>query len=181
MILQWFCVFLGYYGTLYTSTNLSGNPHINFMLSMLAGAPGNFLYLLLPDKIGRKATLLLAELTLGLCCIGAGILMHFDSFPWLQTGFSMLGRVVSSTAVKTCYLFTAELFPTPIRNSTVGIGSFFGGLGAIIGFLLDILASFWKPLPVIVIGSCCSVASTLALFLPETKGKKLPENIEDVL
>ena len=181
MILQWFCVFMGYYGTLYSSTKLSGNPHINFMLSMLAGAPGNFLYLLLPDKIGRRTTLLFVEMTLGLSCIGAGILMHFDMFPWLQTTFSMLGRVVASASIKMCYLTTSELFPTPIRNSTVGIGSFFGGLGAIIGFLLDILTSIWKPLPVIVIGSCCSLASILALLLPETKGTKLPENIEDVL
>ena len=180
-MLQWFCVFLGYWGTLYSSTGLSGNPHINFMLSMLAGVPGNFLYLLLPDKVGRKATLLILELSLGVCCIGAGILIHFETLPWLQTGFSMLGRAVASGAVKTCVLFTAELFPTPIRNSAVGVGSFFGGLGAFVGFSLDILTSIWKPLPIFIFGGCCSFASILALFLPETTGTKLPETINDVL
>ena len=181
MIFQWFCASMGYYGTLYSSTTLSGDPHINFMLSMLAGAPGNILYLILPDKIGRKATLFFGELTLGICCIGSGLLVHFETLPWLQVTFSMLGRLVMPLNVKSCYLFTAELFPTSIRNSSVGIGSFFGGLGAIVGFLMEMLTSVWKPLPVLVIGSCCSLASILVLILPETKGHKLPETIEDVL
>ena len=38
---------------------------MNFLLSMLAGVPGNFLYLYLPDRIGRISTLLVVELTLG--------------------------------------------------------------------------------------------------------------------
>ena len=125
--------------------------------------------------------MLTLELTLGVCCIGAGILMHFETFPWLQTGFSMLGRVAASASVKTCALFTAELFPTPIRNSAVGMGSFFGGLGAYVGFSLDVLTSIWKPLPIFIFGACCSFTSILALYLPETKGTKLPETINDVL
>ena len=181
VILQWFCIFMGYWGSLYSSTTLSGSPHINFMLSMLAGAAGNFVYLFLPDKIGRKATLLMLELALGVCCIGAGILIHFETLPWLQTVFSMLSRVTASACVKTVALFTAELFPTPIRNSAVGMGSFFGGLGGYVGFSLDILTSIWKPLPIFIFGACCSLASILALFLPETKRTKLPETIEDVL
>ena len=176
-----FCIFLGYWGILYSSTALSGNPHINFLLAMLAGVPGNFFNLLLPDKIGRKATLLLLELTLGLCCIGTGILMHFKMLPWLQTTFSMLGRAVATGSVKTIVLYTTELYPTSIRNSAVGIATFFGGLGAFVGFSSDILTTIWKPLPIIVIGSSCFLASFLAIFLPETKGTKLPENIKDIL
>ena len=61
------------------------------------------------------------------------------------------------------------------------MGSFFGGLGAYVGFSLDILTSIWKPLPIFIFGTCCSFTSILALYLPETKGTKLPETIEDVL
>ena len=181
MILIWFCAFMGYFGTLYSSTTLSGDAHINFILSMLAGAPGNILYLFLPDKVGRKVTLFFGILTMGICCIGTGILSHYNNLLWLQITFSMIGRLVMTLNVKCCYLFTAELFPTSIRNSSVGIGSLFGGLGAIVGFLLEMLRSIWKPLPVLIIGSFCSFASILVLFLPETKEQKFPETIEDVL
>ena len=124
---------LGYYGTLYSSTSLSGNPHMNFLLSMLAGVPGNFLYLYLPDRIGRISTLLVVELTLGMSCIVNAILLQSNSLELIQIVFSMLGRFVASVSIKTCYLCTVELFPTQIRNTAIGVGSIFGGIGSILG------------------------------------------------
>ena len=72
-----------------------------------------------------------------------------------------------------------ELFPTPIRNTAVALGGFFGGIGAILGFLMEALEIVWKPLPSIVIASTFIVAVILVPFLPETKGRKLPETLED--
>ena len=181
MSILWFSAFIGYYGTLYASTSLSGDPHLNFILAMFSGVPGNLLYLILPDKIGRKGTFILVEIVLGLCCIGNGILLHFNAYMPLQTTLSMLGRFVASVAIKTCYLCTAELYPTPIRNTAVGIGSIFGGVGAIIGFLLEILGDFWISLPIMIVGICTLFASVIVLFLPETKGIKLPETLDEVI
>ena len=100
---------------------------------MGSGVPGNFLYLLLPDRIGRRATFILTELTLGISCLGTAVLLHFNTLMPLQIAFAMMGRFVASVSIKTCYLCTAELFPTPIRNSAVGVGSIVGGIGSILG------------------------------------------------
>ena len=61
----WFCAFAGYHGSIYMSTQLSGNPHLNFALSMIPGVPGTLLFLYLPDRLGRRNTLILSETIVG--------------------------------------------------------------------------------------------------------------------
>ena len=63
----------------------------------------------------------------------------------------------------------------------LSIGAACGGFGVILGFLLEILEVFWKPLPGVIIGTSCILGPLLVFALPETKGRKLPETIEDVL
>ena len=41
------------------------------------------------------------------------------------------------------------------------------------------LAQFWTPLPMLVLGLPCLLAGSLAVFIPETKGKQLPQNMKD--
>ena len=110
-----------------------------------------------------------------------GFLINNDSLFVLQIGLSILGRVVSGVPVKLAYLVTAELFPTSIKNTAVGIGSFFGGLGALLGFLIDGLGLIWTPLPTLIIGISCLLAALLICFVPETLGQALPDTIDDAL
>ena len=43
------------------------------------------------------------------------------------------------------------------------------------------LATIWKPLPLIVLGSPSVVAGILANLLPETRGTSLPETVEEAV
>ena len=45
LFLQWFSVTMVYYGLLFASTSLSGDPYVNFTLVVLAELPSMFLYL----------------------------------------------------------------------------------------------------------------------------------------
>ena len=65
MMYQWFCVLMVYMGTLYIGTKLSGNPHLNLALTMIPAIPGNFVFLYLPDRLGRRNTLTLTQTILG--------------------------------------------------------------------------------------------------------------------
>ena len=44
----------------------------------------------------------------------------------------MIGKFGSSAAFATIYLFSAELFPTVVRNSAMGASAAFSGIGAIL-------------------------------------------------
>ncbi len=44
---------------------------------------------------------------------------------------------------------------------------------------LNLLTDYWKPLPLIVYSAAAILAAGLALMLPETLNRKLPETLED--
>ena len=61
MYAQWGTVTMVYYGLLFVSTSLSGDPYLNFTLVVLAELPGIFIYLKAPDLIGRRNTLAICQ------------------------------------------------------------------------------------------------------------------------
>ena len=74
----------------------------------------------------------------------------------------------------------AELTPTIIRSTAVGLGSTaskVGGLAApfIVGF-----ENFKSYIPLIVFGGSSLIGGILAAFLPETLGARLPQTLEEV-
>ena len=44
----------------------------------------------------------------------------------------MIGKFGIAAAFVIVYVFTAELYPTPVRNVSVGAGSFFARFGGIV-------------------------------------------------
>ena len=53
----------------------------------------------------------------------------------------MVGKLVSSAAYATVYLFTAELFPTVVRSTTMGTSAFFAGVGGMLAPYIVVLVS----------------------------------------
>ena len=74
MFFQWFSVTMVYYGLLFASTSLSGNPYQNFTLVVLAELPSIFMYLKLPHWFGRRDVLVTSQVIMGICCIIGGLL-----------------------------------------------------------------------------------------------------------
>ena len=98
-----------------------------------------------------------------------------------QVALSMIIRFIAGVAIKVMYTLTAELYPTMIRSTSSGIGVMMGGFGGFFGLAVQSLVEFWSPLPFLIIGSACILASILGFFIPETKGEPMPETIEHAL
>ena len=79
------------------------------------------------------------------------------------------------------YVYAAELFPTAIRNQAVGTCSLVARIGGITSLLLDLLKVYWLPAPVFIMGVVATCAGVLAVFFPETLGRKLPETMDDAI
>ena len=67
----------------------------------------------------------------------------------------------------------------PSRGAAVGVCAMAARIGGIVAPLILIMGDYWYPLPYIIFGSSSIIAGVLVVFLPETKGRKLPETIED--
>ena len=61
----------------------------------------------------------------------------------------------------------------------MGVCALTGKLGGFITMLLELLAVYWVPAPVLVMGVTATIAGVTAAGLPETRGGKLTDTLEE--
>jgi len=132
---------------------------------------------------GRRPILSLCQLVAGLSCIGCAFLQGTtdSSLQQLSVILSLIGKFGASAVWGIVFVYTAEMFPTVIRNQAVGTCSLVARIGGIISMLLDLLKVYWLPAPVFIMGVVATFAGVLAVLFPETLGEKLPETLDDAI
>ncbi|KAG8587540.1 hypothetical protein GDO81_005702 [Engystomops pustulosus] len=93
----------------------------------------------------------------------------------------MLGKFGITSAFSMVYVYTAELYPTVVRNMGVGASSMASRLGSILSPYFVYLGAYDKHLPFVLMGSLTVLVGIFTLFLPETHGMPLPDTIEEML
>lgn len=97
------------------------------------------------------------------------------------TTLAMIGKFCIMSTFLTIYVFTAELFPTVIRNVGIGVSSMMARIGAILApyiVLLADLPNLNKTLPLVIFGVLGVTAGILSLWLPETLFSPMPQTVE---
>ena len=181
MMYQWFSVTMCYYGLTFASTSLTSDPYINFSLSCFIEIPGYFFCIFVMDCWGRRPILSFCQLVSGIACIAAGLMNGVESLAVLQIILSLVGKFGAAANFGIVYVYTAELFPTVIRNTAIGACSTVARVGGMMAIMIGLLATYWTPAPMLIMGIVAVVAGTLALMLPETVGNKLPETMDDAI
>ncbi|XP_041376246.1 organic cation transporter protein-like [Gigantopelta aegis] len=90
------------------------------------------------------------------------------------------GKVGISAAYYVIICYTVELYPTPIRNIGVGSSALFARLGGVLATFGNTLHSNWPWSVGSLAGVLGVIVALLALVLPETRKKPLPQTVEDV-
>merc|ERR1719495_1187883 len=113
----------------------------------------------------------------GLTCIPAA----FTSGN-LQVALALIGKFGDTAAFSVVYMYAAELFPTKVRNTVVGMCSMSARVGGVLApqvvqFLPTVSS---EEAPMILIGSCALLAGFLTLLLPETLGSLTVQTVKDV-
>ncbi|XP_041369552.1 organic cation transporter protein-like [Gigantopelta aegis] len=185
---NWLAINIIYYGLGLNVSNLSGNVYLNFVISSLVELVAYIILIFIMDKTGRKKLYLVSMLLGGIACLATvfPVMYGTKAHTWVTVTLSMVGKFGASAAFGVIYVFSAELFPTVIRQSGIGACSIFEGIGGMVapyiadlGILLG--GHFASILPLIVFGGVTVVAGLTSLGLPETQNKKLPETIEDAI
>ncbi|XP_066571423.1 organic cation transporter protein-like [Amia ocellicauda] len=175
---NWFSVCCSYYGLVYNIQNLSGDPYVNFLLIGLAEVPAHIGLLLILDRTRRKLLLLGTQLLGAGACLGAAAFAWLE-MAWLTVGLCLVGQFLISAAFTGVYLYSAEVMPTPLRTTGIGFCNTLGRLGSSLCPWVILLGDTWKPSPFIVFAVLTTTAGLLAIWLPETLGRRLPETLED--
>lgn len=174
---DWFVNSGVYYGLSWNTSNLGGNDLLNFVIFGAIEIPGYTFLLFTLNRWGRR-TILCG------CMLFAGVMLLLTiAVPaeqtWLIVTLAMLGKLAITASYGTVYIFSAEQFPTVIRNVGLGAASMVARIGGILAPFANLLADYWKPLPFIMFGTLAFTGGLLSLLLPETHNKPLLETIAE--
>ncbi|KAI5644418.1 major facilitator superfamily domain-containing protein [Phthorimaea operculella] len=172
----WLAVSVVYYGLTLNTGKLSGNPYIMLFVSGFVELPGYILGMYFANKVGHRAVLSTSLLLSGLACL---VTVFLPSASTPTTVAAMVGKFIGSSSFAIIYKYSAELFPTVVRSSGVGLGSMCASLSAALTPLITLLDAFRPEIPTIVFGISAVIFGVSCMFLPETRGRRLPQTLAD--
>ncbi|CAE1142042.1 SLC22A15 [Acanthosepion pharaonis] len=187
MMFNWGTMIFVYYGLTLNIGVLAGNVYLNLVLNSIVEISVILFAVIVVDRFGRK------KLTLSFMAISGitGILTLFpylyaskDQY-WTITALTTFSRMCVSGASSIIYLYTCELYPTCIRNSSVGFFGAFARVGGVLSpYIMDISSlvpgRVGKSLPLMLMGITCFVSGILLIFLPETTNKPMQDTLDEL-
>ena len=178
MLFNWVTVCVASYTFLLNSTKLYGDFFINFILANVGGdIPGTFVLMLTLTYFSRKFNMFYCNLVIGAACIVTGLIPKDYNIAIII--FYLIGKCFSGIGFLLVWLVTAELYPTNLRGQAVGVCSMVSRIFGMVTPFVAKLSVFWKPLPMVLIGSLSLICAILVYFLPDTKNESLPQTIEE--
>ncbi|KAM6475140.1 solute carrier family 22 member 4 isoform 3-T3 [Liasis olivaceus] len=178
-LLLWMFTSIGYFGLSLSTPNLHGNAYFNCFLSAVIEVPAYVIAWLLLRILPRRYTIS------GTLFLGGGVILLIQLVPTdlhiLSIVLVMLGKFGITSAFSMLYVYTAELYPTIVRNMAVGAASMSSRVGSIIAPYFVFLGAYGRFLPYILMGSLTVLVGILTLFFPESYGNPLPETFDEML
>ncbi|EPY86841.1 hypothetical protein CB1_000295001 [Camelus ferus] len=153
---------------------LGVNIYFTQVIPRLMELPARLCCVFLLEQFKRKQSLSLTLFQGTLMCFLSLILP--SELKFLSVLIIVLGGFILVASVTVFLIYTAELLPTVLR--TTGLGLVFLAWAA--GYILSLMISS-QGIPILPIFLCCTssiVALTLCSKLPETQGHPLPESLE---
>ncbi|XP_047199554.1 solute carrier family 22 member 5-like [Hippoglossus stenolepis] len=173
--LVWNSLTIGYFALSLNTANLHGNAYFNCFLSAVVELPAYTLSWVLFRWVSRRLSIF-STLSMGGLSLLFIQLIPANLIPVAIT-LEMMGKFAVSTAFAIVYAYTAEVYPTVLRNTAIGACSMASRLGSIMAPYFIYLRSYSVSLPYILMGSLMTLAGLLSLLLPESYGMPLPETI----
>ncbi|KFP25462.1 Solute carrier family 22 member 13, partial [Colius striatus] len=91
------------------------------------------------------------------------------------TVLAIIGKFTATASFSTSYVYSAELFPTVVRQTGVGLCSMAARAAGILAPLIHLLDQYHHAIPIAIYGSAPVVGGLLCYLLPETRGVDLPD------
>jgi len=177
MYYLWFTNNLVYYGLTFNAGKLiPGDIHINMVISALLEFLAYTIAIISFLYVGRRWST-------SVFMIFGGVSLLLTTVVGDTTGkivLAQLGKFAITASFAMVYQYATEIFPTIVRNVGVGSCSFFSRFGSILApFVGRELGSLSPIAPILIFGITSLVGGFLALVLPETNNKTLPNTIEE--
>ncbi|XP_077160359.1 solute carrier family 22 member 13-like [Paroedura picta] len=177
MSVVWFVDSLAYYGLSLNVGSFGLNIYLTQLFFGAVEMPARITCIFVLQWLGRKKCQALCLLLGGVVCLLIAAVPK--DLPVVVTVLAIIGKFSMSAALSTSYVYSAELFPTVIRQTGVGVCTVFARAAGIISPLIGLLEKYHTSIPVVIFGSTAVAGGILCFLLPETRGQDLPDWVDD--
>nr|XP_025740026.1 solute carrier family 22 member 13 isoform X6 [Callorhinus ursinus] len=174
----WFVDSLGYFGLSLQVGDFGLDIYLTQLVFGAIEVPARYSSIFMMQWLGRKWSQMLTLVLGGLMCIA--IIFVPADLPVVVTVLAVVGKFATAAGFTISYVYTAELFPTVIRQTAMGLMGIFSRTGGILTPLVILLGEYQAALPMLVYGSLPVGAGLLCALLPETRGQPLKDTIKDL-
>ncbi|XP_046878332.1 organic cation transporter protein [Hypomesus transpacificus] len=173
----WFVNVMVYYGLSLNISDFGMNIYLTQLIFGLVEMPARTITLFTLNR-SRKISQLAFLAVGGVACLLTIFIP--DELSIIRTVLAMVGKFGITASLSIVYIYSAEVFPTVIRQNGIGMGSMCARAGGVLAPVIYLLRSFSKSAPMMLFGLLTLLGAGLTLLLPETANKHLPDTIEDV-
>ncbi|XP_022061661.2 solute carrier family 22 member 5-like [Acanthochromis polyacanthus] len=178
LCLVWFTVSIGYFGLSLNTSRLHANPFLSCFIAAAIEVPSYISSWLalryLPRQVSVIFVLLLGGVSLYLVQVVP------QGLSSLAIALEMLGKYGLTACTALMFVYTAELYPTALRNTATGVCATLSRVGSCIAPFVFELSVYLQYLPYILLGTLAVVSAFATFFLPESFGRPLPQTIEQM-
>ncbi|XP_035900426.1 organic cation transporter protein isoform X1 [Anopheles stephensi] len=163
----WFTMNLVYYGLVLNMNSFGGNIYLNSALAGLVEIPAIALAMYIINRTGKKWLFCATFFAAALACLCAAIVEGKPEFLAMKITFVMIGKFTISAGNTIMPVYTAELYPTAIRNVGVGACNLAAGFALILTPYLSMLTKIEDHLLMTLLTAWCIFGAIVIIFLPE--------------
>jgi OCT family organic cation transporter-like MFS transporter 4/5 len=180
MCFGWFVGAFTYYGLTFATGSMTKEIpfYASFIGMTMIEVPFVLSLSFLVKCMGRRILFISTLFTAGIMCFIAAFMPSHLSY--LTIYFAILGKGADAMCFALVYTYTVEIFPTSTRTFGLGFSSMWARVGTILSPLIAELDWYGVRGPLGIFGCLCIIAGLLGFLLPETKGRDLPDTLEDL-
>lgn len=163
-----------YYGLSLNVVNLETNLYLTVILNAVAEMPAFMITAMLLDRWGRKPLTIGTLWFSGAFCFAGSLVNNVGVWKGVRVVCGILGIFGMAGTYNLLFIYTAELFPTVVRNAALGCATQAAQMGAILAPLVVVLGG---SLPFMVFALCGIGGGVFAFYLPETLNQPLYDTL----
>uniref|UniRef100_A0A3Q2D8W8 Solute carrier family 22 member 13b n=1 Tax=Cyprinodon variegatus TaxID=28743 RepID=A0A3Q2D8W8_CYPVA len=172
-----FATSLMYYGLSLNVGNFGLDIYLTQFIFGIVEFPARLGILPLLQHFGRKLCQAGVLIFGGAACLS--ILVIPKGLPIVVTVIAVLGKFAATASFATVYVYTAELYPTILRQNGVGLNSMCARVAGILAPLIRLLDVYHYTIPMLIYGIIPIMTGCLCLLLPETCNVELQDLTEN--
>ncbi|XP_056869271.1 solute carrier family 22 member 13-like isoform X2 [Takifugu flavidus] len=172
----WFSISMVYFGLTLNVGSFGQNIYITQLIFGAVEIPSMLSSFVLNQHVGRRISQTAFLFFGGAACLL--VLVVPKDLPVVVTVIAVLGKYFVSAAFTTAFVYTAELYPTVLRQNGLGVNSVCARVAGILTPLVRPLEVYHQSLPMMIYGITPIVAGFFCLLLPETIHTDLPDHAE---